>query len=345
MKHLHFILKATLLLMLATGATRAVAGETFYDNGIYYEVVDYNTVQVVQPDYYDSYSGDIVIPSTVTAQVSQYYETYELTYTVAGIGANAFQDSYISTITLPNTIEYISDYAFYGCSYLQEIMLPNSVGSIGEYAFGYCTGLSSFVIPNGVNYIGWNAFYCCTGLTSVQISSSVSELGGTFFGCTGLKSVEIPASVRYLDGTFKNCTSLTSVFIPSSVTNLGYNTFYGCDNLADITCEAETPPYTSDSNSFPQSVYDLAKLYVPANSVTDYSSASVWNLFVNIFGIGAQVVTGDVDGDGRISINDLTILIDYILEGAQATPQADIDGDGRISINDVTMLVDMMLNN
>lgn len=342
MKHFKPILKATLLLMFATIAMKAAAYD-FYEGGIYYTITDWDAVEVSAPDYYSSYSGDIVIPSTVTVQVSQYYESYPMTYTVTGIGYNAFNGSYISSITLPNTIEYIDNAAFYECYYLQEIDIPNSVISICESAFGYCTGLTSIEIPNSVDYIGWNAFYCCTGLTDVKISSSVSELGGTFFGCTGLKHVEIPSSVQHLDGTFKNCTSLTSIIIPSSVTTLGYNTFYGCDNLSVITCEAVTPPYTTDNNSFSQSVYDLAKLFVPVEAMSTYANTAVWERFVNIFGIGTEVTTGDVDGDGQISIADLTNLVDLIMSGAEPSTSSDIDGDGSLTIADITALVDILL--
>ena len=343
MKHFKPILKTTLLLMFVTIAMKASAYD-FYEGGIYYTITDWDCVEVSAPDYYSTYSGDIVIPSTVTIEVSHYYETYPRTYTVVGIGANAFKNSYISSITLPNTIMYISDNAFYDCSYLQEIEIPNSVEVIGDNAFGYCTGLTSIEIPNSVTDMRWNAFYCCTGLTNVQISSSVHALNGTFMGCTGLKHVEIPSSVEYLDGTFKNCTSLTTVIIPSSVISLGFNTFYGCDNLSIITCEAVNPPYTTDYDSFPLSVYELAKLYVPEESLSIYGSASMWERFVNIFAIGSVVTTGDVDGDGQITIADLTTLVDLIMNGAEPTSSSDVDGDGSITIADITALVDILLS-
>ena len=107
MKHFKPILKATLLLMFATIAMKASAYD-FYEGGIYYTITDWDAVEVSAPDYYSTYSGDIVIPSTVTVQVSQYYESYPMTYTVTGIGYNAFNGSYISSITLPNTIELTS---------------------------------------------------------------------------------------------------------------------------------------------------------------------------------------------------------------------------------------------
>ena len=57
-----------------------------------------------------------------------------------------------------------------------------------------------------------------------------------------------------------------------------------------------------------------------------------------------EVIHGDADGDGIVSINDVTILIDYILTGAgDVGAGADVDGDGMINITDITVLIDMIL--
>ena len=58
------------------------------------------------------------------------------------------------------------------------------------------------------------------------------------------------------------------------------------------------------------------------------------------------VIPGDVDGDGKIGIADVTDLIDLLLEGSLdilSHPEADVDGDGKIGIADVTELIDMLL--
>ena len=57
-------------------------------------------------------------------------------------------------------------------------------------------------------------------------------------------------------------------------------------------------------------------------------------------------ITGDVDDDGRITIADVTDLIDMLLTGATSAtdyPAADVDGDGKITIADVTDLIDILL--
>ncbi len=58
-------------------------------------------------------------------------------------------------------------------------------------------------------------------------------------------------------------------------------------------------------------------------------------------------VIGDVDGDGRVSIDDVTALIDLLLKGDLTdinTPAPDVNMDGFVSIDDVTTLIDMLLS-
>ena len=66
-----------------------------------------------------TYTGDIVIPSTIT------YEGVE--YTVTEIGSYTFAESTITSLTLPNTIKKINAYAFENCTTLEELVVPNSV--------------------------------------------------------------------------------------------------------------------------------------------------------------------------------------------------------------------------
>ena len=58
-----------------------------------------------------------------------------------------------------------------------------------------------------------------------------------------------------------------------------------------------------------------------------------------------DILLGDVNGDGKVSIKDVTILISYLLN--ESTPivfvNADISGDGKISIKDVTLLISLLL--
>ena len=56
----------------------------------------------------------------------------------------------------------------------------------------------------------------------------------------------------------------------------------------------------------------------------------------------------DVNGDGIVSIKDVTYLIDYLLAGCQSsfhTENADLNDDGNVTIADVTALIDLLLSN
>lgn len=61
-----------------------------------------------------------------------------------------------------------------------------------------------------------------------------------------------------------------------------------------------------------------------------------------------EIQFGDVNGDGYISITDVTKLIDYLLDPSDDFPgfdrdAADLNHDGIISINDVSALIDVLL--
>ena len=59
-----------------------------------------------------------------------------------------------------------------------------------------------------------------------------------------------------------------------------------------------------------------------------------------------EALLGDLNGDGRVSITDVTTLINNLLGGhvSASMEVADIDHDGKISISDVTALINMLLS-
>ena len=146
-------------------------------DGIYYYLTSGETNTASVESNPNKYSGDVVIPATVT-----YNDT---PYSVTSIGYAAFRDcSGLTSVTIGNSVTSIGDDAFRYCSGLTSVTIPNSVTSIGGYAFEYCSGLTSVTIPNSVTSIGDWAFGGCTGLTSVNIPNSVTSIGeGAFSYC------------------------------------------------------------------------------------------------------------------------------------------------------------------
>ncbi len=56
-----------------------------------------------------------------------------------------------------------------------------------------------------------------------------------------------------------------------------------------------------------------------------------------------DIFMGDVDGNDKINIDDVTALIEILLSGETAPQTADCDQNGRINIDDVTTLINYLL--
>ncbi len=256
---------------------------------LYYNVTSDNTVDVAD---YNSVSGAVVIPSSVTNNGTTYSVTsigYSAFYSCSGltsitipnsvtsIGTYAFwRCSGLTSITIPNSVTSISEWAFYECSSLTSVTIGNSVTSIGDMAFEGCSSLTSVTIGNSVTSIGYRAFYECSGLTSVTIPNSVTSIGAdAFYNCSGLTSVTIGNSVTSIGGyAFYNCSGLTSVTIGNSVTYIGYEAFYNCSGLTSIVSKATVPPEL-DGEVFPKP--NSCNVTVPCGSLEAYTSLFQWN--------------------------------------------------------------------
>lgn len=166
------------------------------------------------------------------------YQTYVTSITlpdsIESIGASAFQGcSKLANISLGNGLRSLGDHAFSDCSKLTTLELPSGVNAIGASAFAGCTILSSVNIPSGVTNIGERTFSGCNALTSLTLPSGVTSIGqSAFSGCTLLASVNLPDHVASIgDSAFLRCSSLSCVSVPEGVTSIGGNTFSGCTNL------------------------------------------------------------------------------------------------------------------
>lgn len=140
----------------------------FKSDGIYYKITDSvdKTVEVTyKGTYYNSYSGAVTIPSTVSYSGTA--------YSVTAIGEHAFaQCADLTSVTIPNSVNSIGENAFFFCRKLTSLTIPNSVTTIEPYAFSYCNGLTSLIIPNSVTTIGDKAFSYCIGLENIYINAT-----------------------------------------------------------------------------------------------------------------------------------------------------------------------------
>ena len=186
-------------------------------------------------------------------------EKTELSVSYRGTSFSSYSGEYSGNVVIPSSITYqgknypvtsIRYDAFHGCSGLTSITIPKSVTSIGSEAFEYCSGLTSVTIPEGVTSIGSSAFSGCSGLTSITIPEGVTSIGSSAFSsCRGLTSVTIPKSaINIGSSAFSGCSSLTSITIPERVTSIGIGAFSGCSGLTTIIVEEGNPKYDSRDN-------------------------------------------------------------------------------------------------
>ena len=221
---------------------------------------------------------------------------------------------------IPNTVSFIGEGAFSGCSSLTSIEIPSGVTSIGDYAFNG-SSLTSIEIPSGVTSIGNLAFGGCSSLTSIEIPSGVTSIGeGAFMGCSSLTSIEIPSGVTSIgDYVFSVCSSLTSIEIPSGVTSIGDYAFVDCSSLTSIYCYAETVPETSQ-DAFSGCPSNMV-IYVPAQSANDYNAKSPWKNYT-IIALPCVVTAstnpeeaGVITGTGEYELSDTVTLTATANEG------------------------------
>ena len=214
------------------------------------------------------------------------------------------------------TVLEIADYAFKNNKDIESVSFANAkaIDAIGMFSFAGCTSLKSVNIPSTLDKIGFGSFMGCTSLTDINISSNISVINGQVFqNCTSLTEFTVPNSVGTIsDFSFAGCTSLEKVVIPKTVKIISAKAFLNCDKLTIYG-------YT---NSY-------AQTYAEENGI-------------NFVALDKKTLYGDVNLDGKIDVNDVTLLQRYIAGESvltdDAVKAADFNKDRIIDIIDATAI-------
>ena len=162
-------------------------------------------------------------------------------------------------VTIPSRykgkpVTVIDHTAFYNNSAVTSVTIPDSVTAIPDYAFVFCSQLTNISIPNSVTFIGFSAFNSCTSLKSITLPSSLSTIQSyAFYNCGNLKTIRIPVSVTSIGNyAFDVCPSLMTVTYPGSKTQWDDNITKGSNNDVlenHLICAKLEATFTADGTT------------------------------------------------------------------------------------------------
>ena len=159
---------------------------------------------------------------------------------VTSIGWYAFYRTGLTSIKLPENLEFLDSGAFSDCRGLTTIYIPKAMTKVGAHGpFSGCSNLQFVEFEQGITRIPDYIFRNCDGKIRTVLPDSVTEVGWSAFGESGLASIKLSDNIVFLDSlAFYKCTELTSIFIPKSLTGSGNSgPFSGCSNLESVEIE------------------------------------------------------------------------------------------------------------
>ena len=178
---------------------------------------------------------------------------------VREIGKNAFLKSDIISITLPDSLVKIGEYAFQSCKQLTAISLPAGVTEIspymfswcssmesckaagvktvGEYAFSNCESLKELELADGLKTIGEYAFSDCKLLSAIELGDGIKYVDSyAFFNCHGVETITLADSLEFIgEAAFANCHKVKTLELPTELKVLSTGAFSGCTDLEAVT--------------------------------------------------------------------------------------------------------------
>ena len=222
----------------------------------------------------------------IVANGFAYYENHSTMDNVVG-GYSFYKLDNLITLKLPKNAVSIGYYAVANCSSLESVDFPKNLKYIGGGSFEYCSKLDNVILPDGLESIGESIYFdaCsfanCYYLKTIQFPPSLKNIGGHAFEyCYSLEKISLPGLDRIGNSAFYKCTSLKEVRIPSTLQNVGDGAFSGCSNLADIyTYTVE--PISIGQNTFGETTYKNARLWMPTQSYANYYYQTQWGQFDN----------------------------------------------------------------
>ena len=237
----------------------------------------------------------------------------------------------VTSATVPEGITRLG-YTFQNCINLTEATLPTTVTDLGVYTFAG-TGITRLPLTEAIDRIPDGTFSDCPSLPdTVVIPANIKFINRSAFSHSPIDCLFLPATIRLMDTRSFEATGLRHIFSPAY--------------LAPCTINTLDDPHGGWS-AFDEPTYSDAVLHIPPGAdyadrfdetMNEYISGWTWFEHIEEY--------GDVNGDSRVDVDDLNIVINVILDMNQepaTVALCDVDGSGHVDVDDLNLLINAIL--
>lgn len=285
-----------------------------------------STATIIEADAFNSFENlvSIDIPASVTSIGERAFNQSGLTSvsipsSVTSIGISAFQESNLTSITIPESVTQIGDYAFYDCKELESVEILGPVSTIESGTFGNCPSLKSISIPESVTTISNSSIGLAEGANFICFAATPPTLGDYAIVDVSKANLYVKKASLELYKAAPIWNEFMQIYayedgIACAVPDIDF-----VNGKIVVTCATEGAKCIRLNWKLTGSTGDTNLDFTPKR-ILEVEAEVAAEGYQNTTTKKTLVLTddlplpGDLDGDGKCTINDIKRLIDKVKE-------------------------------